>query len=266
MAELLALAYLLAALSGGIVGSISLPIVMSRSVMFALTLLHSILGGAILGVYLNTVLRLGLPIPLIAALTAVGFSILTAELVEKGMSEDVATALSVATATTITIVFSYLASHVSSTAISTAWGYVMGVSAIATEWDITMAAIALIIVAPTIHLTMKEFRYIAFDEEGARSLGLNVRFYRYLFYSLVSAASAVLSSTIGVLVTHVVLAVPGALALRIGRGHTVVAYSSSLAVILLGYFLARVLGVPPSGGVGVVSVSVIIGMLMYERG
>ncbi len=266
MAELLLLTYLLAALSGGIVGSISFPIVMGRSIMFALTLLHSILGGAILGVYLNSALQLSIPIPLVAALTAIGFSILTAELVERRMSEDVATALSVAAATTMTIVFSYLASHISSTAISTAWGYVMGVSAIATEWDITVAAMALIIVAPVIHMILKEFRYIAFDEEGAKSLGLNVRFYRYIFYSLVSAASAVLSSTIGVLVTHVLLAVPGALALRVGRRHILITYSASLSIILLGYLMGRLLGIPPSGGVGILSVVVIIGMLVYERG
>lgn len=268
MLELFMITYLMAAVSGLLMGSISAPLIMSRSVMFGLTILHSILGGAILGVYLNVVLGVGVPIPLAATLSALLLSILTAELVEGGFAEDVATALSVAIATTMTIVFSYLASYASSTAVAEAWSYVMGTSAIATAEDLMKIIVASVIVIPVMHLIYKEFKYISFDEDGAKALGLNVRFYRYVFYALTAVAAATLSSTIGVLVTHVVLAVPGAVALRVSRRmYAQVSYGVAVALILAGYLLARWINIPPSGGVGVLSAIAILGLVAgRERG
>jgi len=268
MLELLALTYLLAALSGVLVGSVSAPLVMSRSVMLGLTMLHSILGGAILGVYLNVALEWGIPVPLAATLSAIALSILTAELVERRFAEDVAIALSVTVATTITITFSYIASYVSSTAVAEAWTYVTGTSAIATVEDLMKVMVAAVIVIPLMQLIFREFRYIAFDEDGAKALGLNVRFYRYLFYSLTALAAATLSSTIGVLATHVVLAVPGAVALRASRkAYVLTSYFVAVGLMVAGYLLARVVNIPPSGGVGILSVLAIVGVLTRrERG
>jgi len=79
MLDVILLTYGLAALSGILIGSISMPMITSRSVMFALTMLHSILGGAILGIYLNIVMGMNIPVPIVATLTAIGLSILAAE-------------------------------------------------------------------------------------------------------------------------------------------------------------------------------------------
>ena len=259
MLELFLLTYLIAAVSGVLVGSVSAPLVMSRSTMFGLTMLHSILGGAVLGVYLNIVFGLGIPIPLAATISAILLSIMTAELVEKGFAEDAAIALSVAVATTITIVFSYLASYVSSTAIAEAWAYVTGTSAIATIDDLLKVVVAAVIVAPIMLLIFREFKYISFDEDGAKTLGLNVRLYRYVFYALTAITASTLSATIGVLITHVALAVPGAVAMRLSRkSHLTISFIVALALMLVGYFLARMINIPPSGGVGILSALMIV--------
>lgn len=267
MLELFFMTYLLAALSGLLVGSISMMLTISRSVMFGLTLLHSILGGAILGVFLNSAVGLGVPVPLISTLTALILSVMVAELVERGLPEDTATAFSVAVATTITIVFGYLASHVSSTAVAEAWLYVTGTSSIASPEDIVKTSFAIVIVLPVIHIIFRELRYIAFDEDGAKAMGLNVRFYRYVFYGLAALAASTLSSTIGVLVTHVVLAVPGAIALKYGkRVGLPLCYGAAVAVMLSGYLLARSLAIPPSGGVGIISATLILTVVSRGRG
>jgi len=266
MLEILALTYALALLSGVLIGTISLPMVMSRSIMFALTMLHSILGGAMLGIYLNVAFGIGIPVPFTATLIALSLSILAAELIERGFSEDVATALSVTIATTITIVFSYLSAYISSTAIAEAWTYVAGTSAIATLDDFIKILIAVIIVIPLTHLISKELKYISFDEDGAKALGLNIRFYRYLFYGLTALAASILSSTIGILITHVILAVPGAAALRFSRkGALTYSYLFSMALMLGGYALARVINLPPSGGVGILSGAIILWMVLVKR-
>lgn len=259
MLELFLTTYLLAALSGLLVGSVSVMLTISRSMMFGLTMLHSILGGAILGVYLNAALGIGLPVSLVATLTAIALSIMMAELVERGFTEDTSTAFSIATATTITIVFGYLASYVSSTAVAEAWSYVTGASSIASLEDVLKIVVAIVIVLPVTQLIFREFKYIAFDEDGAKAMGFNIRFYRYVFYALAAVTASTLSSTIGVLVTHVVLAVPGAVALRYsGRGSLLVCYGVAVALMLAGYLLARFLGIPPSGGVGILSALAIL--------
>ncbi len=266
MLELVFLAYLSAAAGGLIVGSISLPLILSRSTLFALTMTHSVLGGAILGIYLNAVFGLGIPVPAVATLTALLLSILAAELSEKIFSEDVAVALTVTIATTITIIFSYLTIQVSSTGLSEAWLYVAGTSAIATADDLQRMAAAVVIIAPLMHLISRELKYIAFDKDGAVAMGLNVRAYRYLFFSLSALATATLSSTLGVLATHVLLAVPGALAMRFSRKTAYpVSYVSAVVLALSGYSVAQFLGIPPSGGIGILSAVIIFGLVVKHE-
>jgi len=142
----------------------------------------------------------------------------------------------------------------------------MGASSLATLEDLMKVLIVLILTIPTVHFFWKEFKYIAFDSEGAEALGLNVRFYRYLFYSLAALISAVLSSTVGVLVAHVVLAVPGAFAVRISRKNPVLfSYIISVFLMISGYILARILNLPPSGGVGIVSTILVLSLVILRE-
>jgi len=263
MLELRLLAYAIATAAGVVVGAISLPLTISRSTLFALTMTHSVLGGAILGVYLNAALNLGIPVPITATLTSILLSILAAEFSERIFSEDVATALAVAIATTITIIFSYLTIQLSSTGISQAWLYIAGTSAIATIDDLLRMISAAIVVVPLVHLISRELKYIAFDRDGAAAMGLSPRLYRYLFFSLSAFAASTLASTIGVLATHVMLAVPGALSARLGgRSPYAISYASAILIALSGYLLAQAMGIPPSGGIGIISALMIPGMVL----
>ncbi len=266
MLDLIVIIYLSAAANGLLVGAISLPLILSRSTLFALTMTHSVLGGAILGVYLNEVFGLGIPVPLVAFLIALALSITVAELSEKIFSEDVAIALVVAIATTITVIFSYLVIQVSSTGLSQAWLYVAGTSAVATLGDLQKSFSALVVVAPLMHLITREIKYIAFDKDGAVAMGLNVRAYRYLFFGLGALATAILASSIGILATHILLAVPGALTVRFARRRLYpLSYLSAIALALGGYLLAQVLRIPPSGGIGILSAIAIIGMVIKRE-
>ncbi|MEM2469470.1 MAG: iron chelate uptake ABC transporter family permease subunit [Nitrososphaerota archaeon] len=266
MLEFFILSYSVASLSGLLVGSVSNILSTSRSITFGLTMLHAILGGSLLGVYLNLIFNLDLPIPLISTLVAICLSIMVGELVEKGFSEDMSIAFTVSIATTMTIVFGYLSSQISSIALARAWSYIAGTSAISTFQDLLKLAITLFIVLPITHLFFREFKYIAFDEDGSKALGLNIRVYRYMFYSLAAISASVLSSTIGVLATHVVLSVPGFLILKFSKRLSIAfTYLSSVSIMILGYYLASLLSIPPSGGVGLVSIVAVLGVVVYGR-
>ncbi|MEM1976649.1 MAG: iron chelate uptake ABC transporter family permease subunit [Nitrososphaerota archaeon] len=264
--DLLALIYLSAAANGLLVGAISLPLIISRSTLFALTMTHAVLGGAILGIYVNEVLGVGLPIQLTAFLVALMLSILVAELSEKFFSEDVSIALAIALATTITVVFSYLLARISPAGLSQAWSYVAGTSAVATLSDLQRTLSSLAIIVPLIHMTSGEIKYISFDRDGAAALGLNTRAYRYLFFALGSLAASTLSMSIGVLATHVLLAIPGAIAVKLFRRKLFTAsYLSAACLSLGGYALAQALNIPPSGGIGILSAIAILGMVVARE-
>lgn len=266
MLELIILTYSVASLSGLLVGSISTVLATSRSVTFGLTMLHSILGGSLLGVYLNSVFNLDMPIPIISTLVAICLSIMVGELIERGFSEDMSIAFTVSIATTMTIIFGYLASQISSIAVSRAWAFIAGASAISTFEDLYKIAITIFTVLPIVHLFYREFKYIAFDEDGSKAMGLNIRMYRYAFYSLAAVSAATLSSTIGVLATHVVLAVPGILSIRVFKKYIApLTYISSVSIMLAGYYLSSLIGIPPSGGVGLVSALTVLGVVAYGR-
>jgi len=266
MLELIILGYAVASLSGLLVGSISIILTTSRSITFGLTLLHSILGGNILGVYINLIFDLAIPVPLFSTLVAICLSIIVGELVERGFSEDLSIAFTVSIATTLTIVFGYMSSQISSVAISRAWAYIAGTSAISTLEDLFKITLTSLIVLPFIHLFFREFKYIAFDEDGSKVMGLNVRIYRYTFYSLAAVSAAILSSTIGVLATHVVLAVPGVLSLKVFKRFSIAfTYLSSIGIMISGYYIASFLAFPPSGGVGLISILTFLGVVAFGR-
>jgi ABC-type Mn2+/Zn2+ transport system permease subunit len=248
--------YSVAILSGVLVGTISPALIISRSITFGLTLLHSVLAGSLLGIFISEVRGLPIPPLLTATLFTIAVSIITAEAIERGLPEDAAISTSVGVSTTVTIIIGYLISRMSPLGVSVAMGYVFGSSAIVTLTDLARIASAIIIVAPITHIFWSEFKYISFDPDSADVMGLNVRRYRYLFYSLIAVAATTLSSTVGVLMTHVIIALPGIIAIksRTTKYHTI-SYAVAVSIMILGYLISKILNIPPSGGVGIVSIS-----------
>lgn len=257
--------YGVAALAGLLVGGVSPSLVISRSVTFALTLLHSLLAGALIGVYLEDVARISVPPVFTAVAFAIAASILTAEAVTRGFPEDVAVALSVAFSTTVTIILTYVVSVSTPTGMAKAMSYVFGTSAIATVGDVIRLGGAFAIIAPLTHLLWYEHKYVSFDPEGAEVMGVRVRAYRYLFYSLIAIASGSLSMSLGVLIAHVAISTPGLVASMKARRMFLTSYTVSLLMFLGGYSIAYIANLPPSAGVGALSVAISAGVMAVMR-
>ncbi len=259
--------YLTALGSGVLAGSISPALAYSRSILLGITLMHSVLAGALVGVYLNYMTTLPLTPPLMAVIFAVTASIIAAEAVNRGVSEDTAISAVVSVYVSITLLFTYLVATTVPLGVSKAMGYVFGMSSIVTVSDLARVFISLVIVMPFAHLFWYEYKFISFDPEGAEARGLSVRFYRYLYYTLASIAATTLAMTLGVLLTHIIMVVPGLFALR-GR-HTYpyrISYLIGTTVVFLGYLIATPLALPPSAGVGIVSAISILYLVLVRRG
>lgn len=255
------------AVAGGLlVGSISPSLAYSRSVLLGITLMHSVLAGALIGVFINTVLGIPVPPELTAVVLAIAFSILTAEAVNRGVPEDSSIAATVSVSVSITILVTYVVSLTAPLGVSRAMSYVFGTSSIASFEDLLRVGMALVIVAPLSHIFWNEYKYVSFDPEGAEAMGLSVRFYRYLYFALASVATTALAMTLGVLLTHIVISVPGLIALRKKYVYPYrLTYLLGTIVVVGGYVLARFADIPPSGGVGIVASAIIAYVLVIRR-
>jgi ABC-type Mn2+/Zn2+ transport system permease subunit len=266
MVSLLAKLYLAAILTASLSGFSSQLMTVSRAVMLGLALLHAVLAGSLVGIYLVYAHSLQLPIPLVSILFAILLALLAAELVERKLSTDAAVGIVAAISTMLIATFGYLNSILSPIAVSEAWSYVAGLSAIVKDEDLLILLLINIIVIPIVIILRNEFIYIAFDEDGAKAMGLRARFYRYTLYSVCAVVSASVAMSLGVFVSHVILVVPGALALKIARFSL---YKTSLGIamlaMLVGYTTAYMLSLPPSSGVGIVATVLLIITYMVKR-
>ncbi len=235
-------------------GSISPALAYSRSILLGITLMHSVLAGALVGVYVSSLSTLPLSPSLVAVVFAVTASIATAEAVSRGIPEDSAISAVVSIFVAVSILFTYLVATQVPLGVSKAMGYVFGLSSLVTVNDLLRLLIALVIVVPLSHLFWYEYKFISFDPEGAEAMGLSVRFYRYLYYTLASIAATTLAMTLGVLLTHIVMTLPGLFTLRRKYIYPYrLSYLISVTIVLGGYLLATPLNIPPSGGVGLLA-------------
>ncbi len=263
----LAPVYAVAVLGGVLAGSVSPPLAYSRTVTFGITLMHSILAGALVGVFLKDVTGVSVSPALTAIALASAVSLLTAEAVSSGFPEDAAVALSVGVSVSIAVIMAFEVSIRTSYGMSEAMGYVFGTAALATWVDVARLAASLILVLPLTHMFWYEYKYLAFDPEGARAMGIHARVYRYLYFFTVAVAASILAMSLGVLLAHIIISLPGLMALRLRTSHPFrLSYGVCVSMLVSGYCIAWLLGWPPSGGVGLVAAVLIALTMVVGRG
>ncbi len=251
-----------------IVSGISSPLMtISKIIMLGLAFLHAVFAGALIGILLKYSINLGIPTPIASITFTIILSLVAAELVERGFPTDSAVATIAAISTSLIATLGFIVSRISPIALSEAWSYVVGVSSLISLRDLFIIVSASIIILPLFLMFNKEFMFIAFDEDSARAYGLRVRLYRYLLYSLCGLTSAILAMVLGIFVAHIILVVPGVFALKAGKGKLFrVSLAVCLTSTLLGYFLAYLLNIPASGGIGIVSTFMLIAIYVLKRG
>ncbi len=263
--EVVALHYLTGLVAGVLVGTVSPSLVITKSVVFGVTLLHGVLAGALVGVYLEEFHSVATPPLLTAFAYALVVSLLVAEIVERGVPEDSAIGVSVAISTTLTVILTYYLSLHSPVGVSKALGLVFGTAAVSTVGDLSRLAAVSLVAVPLIHIIKPEIKYLSFDPEGFSAMGLSPRAYRYAYLSVAALTASTLTMTLGVLIAHIALVVPGLVSYTFTpRKMYGTSYVASLSLFMVGYLLSDFLGIPPSGGVGLVA-SVFIFLSLLRR-
>ena len=129
----------------------------------------------------------------------------------------------------------------------------------------TMVLIAVAAPVLLIHLILyKEFLFVSFDRETARTLGYNVRFWNLLLYITLGAVIAYAMQFGGVMLVFNFLVLPAVTGLLLGqsmRGIFAMAIASALLAALVGFSLSVVWDLP--SGPAIIAVSGVIALLAW---
>jgi len=246
----------IAAILSAVIVGISSPVyTVSRTLMTGFSISHAVMAGGLIGIYLKYVLNAPIPPEMISIAFVMVLAIFTAELTERGYDPDTAGAISLAISTLFLVLFTYLSGPYA----FRAWSIVVGTSVIVTPRDIITLAIAALITIFIIAIFHDELLHVAFDPEGCKALGYNVRFYRYVEYAVLALVVTTLTYTLGIIVSHILVAAPGVVSLSLTRRrYFYTATIIAMATTLGGYGLSYFMNTPSSVGVGILATFFIV--------
>ena len=246
-------------------GALSMLVAARRLYFMAASLAHSSLLAATLAIPLAYLVGGG--VNAWAVIVAVAATMIFYVLIERGIDVDIASSVFVAAAASASVAAMY---YVLSTfpVSASLWAYILGDPLLVTmRGAILTLGVGVAALAYTV-LTYRENVCIGIDPAGSRLAGLRVRVYDALTFSVLAASAVLLLRSVGFVVEHVLLLLPGAVAVTVARGAwRALAYSlaASLLAGLAGLTLALILGVAPAASIGGVMLALYLAALAYRR-
>lgn len=146
--------------------------------------------------------------------------------------------------------------------------YLFGSILTVSKSDLLIIATAGIICLLILRVIYNKLIYITFDEEGAKTAGINVKFINYLFTILVGATISLSIRIMGILVISSIIVVPVATAMQLKKNFNktlILSVLFGLIDILLGLFLSYHFDSAPGGTIALTSVIVLVITLILKR-
>lgn len=146
--------------------------------------------------------------------------------------------------------------------------YLFGSILTVSKSDLLIIATAGIICLLILKVIYNKLIYITFDEEGAKTAGINVKFINYLFTILVGATISLSIRIMGILVISSIIVVPVATAIQLKKNFNktlILSVLFGLVDILLGLFLSYHFDSAPGGTISLTSVIVLVITLILKR-
>lgn len=251
------------AFMAGLVVSILCPIiglfiVLRRNSMIGDTLSHSSFAGVAIGLVLGKN-------PII---TAFLFTTLCAIIIEflRGYYKKYAElVMSIVLTLSLGIAIILISTGMANTNVNS---YLFGSILTVSKSDLIMMAVAGVICLGILALIYNKLIYITFDEEGAKTTGINVKLINYLFTILVGATISLSIRIMGILVISSIIVVPVATAMQLKKNFSktlILSVILGLIDILLGLVLSYYLNSAPGGTIALTSVIILVITLIIKR-
>ncbi|MDB2093340.1 metal ABC transporter permease [Clostridium paraputrificum] len=146
--------------------------------------------------------------------------------------------------------------------------YLFGSILTVSKSDLLIIATAGIICLLILKVIYNKLIYITFDEEGAKTAGINVKFINYLFTILVGATISLSIRIMGILVISSIIVVPVATSMQLKKNFNktlILSVLFGLIDILLGLVLSYYFNSAPGGTIALTSVIVLVITLLLKR-
>ncbi|GAA0077523.1 metal ABC transporter permease [Clostridium sp. CTA-5] len=238
---------------------IGLFIVLRRNSMIGDTLSHSSFAGVAIG------LVIGIN-PLLTAFIFTSFCAIIIEFLRSYYKKYSELVMSIVLTLSLGIAIILISSGKAATKVDS---FLFGSILTVTKPDILLISIIGVICILLLILIYNKLIYVTFDEDGAKTNGINVKLINYIFTLLVGATISLSIRIMGVLVVSSIIVVPVATAMQLKRGFNktlLFAILFGFLDVMLGLMLSYYINSAPGGTIALTSVITLILTLVLKSG
>jgi len=236
-----------------------------RMYYFASSLPHSALLAAVVAYPLSTILG-GEPV-LWALVTGVPLSYIVILLLQKGVSEEIATAVFVSFSVSASVAAIYYV-LTRFPVRESLWSYIIGDPLLASWHDVWYVALISLLSLVLLIPFYRRQVLIGVDRDFVKLSGIRIKLYDYLFATSLSLATIGLLKVVGFVMEHVLILLPASIALNVARSSSqalVASLTVSSTASLVGLTLAILFNQVPSATIGFVLLAMYIASLVGGR-
>lgn len=238
---------------------IGLFIVLRRNSMIGDTLSHSSFAGVAIG------LVIGIN-PLLTAFIFTSFCAIIIEFLRSYYKKYSELVMSIVLTLSLGIAIILISSGKAATKVDS---FLFGSILTVTKPDILLISVIGGICILLLILIYNKLIYVTFDEDGAKTNGINVKLINYIFTLLVGATISLSIRIMGVLVVSSIIVVPVATAMQLKRGFNktlLFAILFGFLDVMLGLMLSYYINSAPGGTIALTSVITLILTLVLKSG
>lgn len=217
---------------------------------------HAALGGATIGVLIQTILPDTLDPFFFVILFCIATSVFVSRAGRSG-PQALGVMLSVGLALSVTV-YAVARSYLPIDKKMLVDGYLVSDLLLLSNLDVFSLAVTSTVAIGVTAVFYREFLYICFDSETAEALGLKIGLYDSLLFTISALTVAVVVRTVGVLLSVTLLVVPAATSRLLARSiRTMFMLSLLIALIsgLVGIAFSFYFNVPTSGAIALISIA-----------
>lgn len=258
-----ALEFMRNALMAGLIVAILCPviglfIVLRRNSMIGDTLSHSSFAGVAIG------LVIGIN-PIITAFVFTSICAIIIEFLRGYFKKYAELVMSIVLTFSLGIAIILISTGKASANVNS---YLFGSILTVSKSELTLIASAGLITLLVLAIIYNKLIYVTFDEDGAKTSGINVKLINYLFTLLVGATISLSIRIMGILVISSIIVVPVATAMQLKlnfKKTLVFSVIFGFIDILTGLVLSYYINSAPGGTIAITTVCVLIITLVYAK-
>lgn len=197
----------------------------------------------------------------------VAIILLYAWAVGRGVREDVATSVAVGATTSCSVIVLHQL-YVKAGFAGRVYAAILGDPLVVDPTSALLSALTALLVALFVFSYWKKLVLVGLDQDFARSIGVRVSAYTLLFHAVLAVSGITYIRSVGYIMLHALLLLPGSVAVLLARSSQEVPFLSvTLATLATASSLALsvTLGVSPAGLVGVIMLAMYVSARATQR-